>query len=86
MFTTILLVAKEWLGQENKSRGVMLDASSPLDNPLYKVRDCATIFIFLFADIKDVVNALDEIEPIDDTLIPTDAFIREFIGGSSLSY
>ena len=39
-----------------------------------------------FADIKDVVNALDEIEPIDDTLIPTDAFIREFIGGSSLSY
>jgi hypothetical protein len=50
------------------------------------VRDCATIFIFLFADIKDIVNALDEIEPIDDTLIPTDAFIREFIGGSSLSY
>ncbi len=39
-----------------------------------------------FADIKDVVNALDEIEPIDEALIPTDAFIREFIGGSSLSY
>ena len=39
-----------------------------------------------FADIRDVVNALDEVEPLDDTLIPSDAFIREFIGGSSLSY
>ncbi len=39
-----------------------------------------------FSDISDVVNALDEIEPIDDNLIPSDAFIREFIGGSSLSY
>ncbi len=39
-----------------------------------------------FADIRDVVNALDEVDVIDDTLIPADAFIREFIGGSSLSY
>lgn len=39
-----------------------------------------------FADIRDVVNALDEVDIIDDTLIPTDAFIREFIGGSSLAY
>ena len=39
-----------------------------------------------FSDIKDVFNALDEIEPLDDSLVASDAFIREFIGNSSLSY
>lgn len=39
-----------------------------------------------FGDIKDVVNALDEVEPLDDKMIPSDAFEREFIGNSSLSY
>ena len=39
-----------------------------------------------FSDIKDVVNALDEVEPLDDKIIPRDAFEREFIGNSSLSY
>ena len=37
-------------------------------------------------DIKDIVNALDEVEPRDDKMIPSDAFEREFIGNSSLSY
>ena len=36
--------------------------------------------------IKDILNALDEIEPLDDSLVASDAFIREFIGNSSLSY
>ena len=39
-----------------------------------------------FSDIKDILNALDEIEPLDDSLVASDAFIREFIGNSSLSY
>lgn len=39
-----------------------------------------------FGDIKDIVNALDEVEPLDDKVIPSDAFEREFIGNSSLSY
>ena len=39
-----------------------------------------------FGDIKDIVNALDEVEPLDDKMIPSDAFEREFIGNSSLSY
>ena len=39
-----------------------------------------------FSDIKDIVNALDEVEPLDDKMIPSDAFEREFIGNSSLSY
>ena len=39
-----------------------------------------------FSDIKDIFNALDEIEPLDDSLVASDAFIREFIGNSSLSY
>ena len=30
-----------------------------------------------FGDIKDVVNALDEVEPLDDKMIPSDAFERE---------
>lgn len=36
-----------------------------------------------FGDIKDIVNALDEVEPLDDKVIPSDAFEREFIGNSS---
>lgn len=39
-----------------------------------------------YADVRDIVQALDTIPSIDESLIPDDALAREFIGGSSLSY
>ena len=33
-----------------------------------------------------MLNVLDEVEPLDDKMIPSDAFEREFIANSSLSY
>lgn len=39
-----------------------------------------------YADVRDIVNALDEVEAIVPDEIPSDAMIREFIGGSSLHY
>lgn len=39
-----------------------------------------------YADVRDIVGALDEVAELDIERIPKDAFIREFIGGSSLSY
>lgn len=39
-----------------------------------------------YADVRDIVNALDEVEAIVPDKIPSDAMIREFIGGSSLHY
>ena len=37
-----------------------------------------------YADVRDIVNALDEVDAIVPDKIPSDAMIREFIGGSSL--
>lgn len=39
-----------------------------------------------YADVRDIVNALDEVDAIVPDKIPSDAMIREFIGGSSLHY
>ena len=39
-----------------------------------------------YADVRDIVNALDEFDAIVPDKIPSDAMIREFIGGSSLHY
>lgn len=39
-----------------------------------------------YADIRDIVNGLDEILPISPKLVPGDALLREFIGDSSLKY
>lgn len=39
-----------------------------------------------YADVRDIVNALDEVDAIAPDKIPSDAMIREFIGGSSLHY
>lgn len=39
-----------------------------------------------YADVRDIVNALDEVDAIVSDKIPSDAMIREFIGGSSLHY
>lgn len=39
-----------------------------------------------YADVRDIVNALDEVDAIVPDKIPSDAMIREFIGGSSLRY
>lgn len=39
-----------------------------------------------YADVRDIVNALDEVNAIVPDKIPSDAMIREFIGGSSLHY
>lgn len=39
-----------------------------------------------YADIRDAVEALDELLPMQNEGIPSDALIREFIGGSSLQY
>ncbi len=38
------------------------------------------------ADIRDIVSALDEVLPMPSENVPSDALIREFIGGSTLSY
>ena len=38
-----------------------------------------------YADVRDIVNALDEVDAIVPDKIPSDAMIREF-GGSSLHY
>lgn len=39
-----------------------------------------------YADVRDIINALDEVDAIAPDKIPSDAMIREFIGGSSLHY
>ena len=39
-----------------------------------------------YADVRDIVNALDEVDAIVPDKIPSDAMRREFIGGSSLHY
>ena len=39
-----------------------------------------------YADVRDIINALDEVDAIPPDKIPSDAMIREFIGGSSLHY
>ncbi len=39
-----------------------------------------------YADIRDIVQGLDEILPISPKLVPGDALLREFIGDSSLKY
>lgn len=39
-----------------------------------------------YADIRDIVQGLDEIVPISPSLVPGDALLREFIGDSSLKY
>lgn len=39
-----------------------------------------------YADVRDIVKAMKELMPISDHFIPEDALLREFIGGSSLSY
>lgn len=39
-----------------------------------------------YADVKDIVSAFDETEAMPPDSVPKDAFVREFIGGSSLMY
>ncbi len=39
-----------------------------------------------YNDVRDVVNAMDELLSITEEVVPKDALVREFIGGSSLSY
>lgn len=39
-----------------------------------------------YADVRDVVNAMDELLSLKEDVVPKDALVREFIGGSSLSY
>lgn len=39
-----------------------------------------------YSDVRDVVNAMDELLSLTEDVVPKDALVREFIGGSSLSY
>ena len=39
-----------------------------------------------YADVRDIVQGLDELIPISPKLVPGDALLREFIGNSSLKY
>ncbi len=39
-----------------------------------------------YSDVRDVVNAMDRLSSLNEDIVPKDALVREFIGGSSLSY
>lgn len=39
-----------------------------------------------YSDVRDVVNAMDRLPSLTEDIVPKDALVREFIGGSSLSY
>lgn len=39
-----------------------------------------------FADVRDIVHGLDELKGIETSHVPSDALVREFIGGSTLKY
>lgn len=39
-----------------------------------------------YSDVRDVVNAMDRLSSLSEDIVPKDALVREFIGGSSLSY
>lgn len=72
-----------------KSRAdVNIDTFLPYEPALYKkyLYDELIKLSGSYSDVRDIVKAMDEFTSIDENIIPPDALLREFIGGSSLSY
>lgn len=67
---------------------VNIDTFIPYEPALYKnyLYDDLIKLSQDYADVRDIINAMDELTAITEESIPSDALIREFIGGSSLSY
>lgn len=70
------------------SADIDIDTFLPYESALYKkyIYDELISLSAKYADVRDIVNAMNDLSAIEESIVPSDALLREFIGSSSLSY
>lgn len=70
------------------SADIDIDTFLPYEPALYKnyIYNDLIALAQRYADVRDIVSAMNDLSVITEDIIPPDALLREFIGGSSLSY